>query len=138
MSTSHLVVLYPRTNQYIDPVIFQRDLQTKWPQAEISLILDTRRYYLLEWYIYWEDGGRLHGLLDKELQSIALSGSGAGLEEGAKFAVWFQELHPEMKNLIFVDEQAAFDVDVYGRTAEEIIQLAQRYYSFLHPERNDS
>lgn len=136
MSTSHFVKAHPKTGWRIDPPTFAEALQTKWPYAKLKPIHDPRQNYILEWSICWEDGSGFDGLLERDLQSVALSGGGAGIEECAEFAVWLQQLYPEATNLLFFDEQLSFDVDLAGRTVEEVVQLANQGYSFLRPELN--
>lgn len=137
MSISYFILNDQNAEWRIQPESFLQALKQRWPLVERVPISNPEDPYLLEWVIPLGEEGYIRGLVDKGLQSVVLRGSG-GLEGSALFAVWFQQIYPEQKHFIFLDEQASFDVDLAGRTAEEIVQLANQGYSFLRPELNES
>ena len=97
-----------------------------WAQVNIEWIDNPKRGYFLEWTVVHEDGKTSDGLLAKGFQSIALRRM--GLEESTEFAIWFQEQHPEVENLVFLDEEGSFVVRV---------KLARNFFSIFDKDEEE-
>lgn len=131
MSQHYIIIPYQETTFYIESQYLKDFLTKQYLQAKFIPIFDMEDPFILEWEIPWIDRSLFRGFLSKDHQGITLRGS---LEESAEFAVWLQQLYKEEKHLVFLDEQASFAVDLYGRRMEEVIALAKQEYFYFSPE----
>ena len=112
---SYFVSPREETDLNVDEAILTRNLDSRWPEIEVSRTSNPESNHVIEWSLRI-DGRLLEGSLDKTRQVTHLDGD---VRDCARFAVWFRSLIPDRYELAFYDEAYSADVELTEMTTED-------------------